>query len=122
MAITDPFVGGYTWGSMAVYTCFLINVWIGRTMLRSVTPIRVGAAAFLCSLQFFLITNATVWLAGVLQHSPYWAPGFAGLLQSYAAGLPFWGRTLTGDLLFSAALFGTYELLARHSVTAESHA
>jgi hypothetical protein len=27
--------------------------------------------------------------------------------------LPFWGRTLAGDLLFSGALFGLYELARR---------
>src|SRR5271163_3073641 len=41
MIATDPFVGsaggargGYTWTSLVVYGCFLIDVWIGRIMLR----------------------------------------------------------------------------------------
>ena len=113
MAATDPFVGGYTWSSIAVYFCFLINVWIGRKLVSTVTPIRVGAAAFLCSLQFFVITVAASWVEGGLLHSVYYTPGFAGLMKSYAEALPFWGRTLAGDLLFSAALFGMYELLVR---------
>jgi hypothetical protein len=113
MAATDPFVGGYTWASIAVYGCFLINVFIGRTMMKSVTPIRVGAAAFLCSAQFFVLTVFADWVIGAITHSAWRHAGFAGLVQTYALALPFWGRTLAGDLLFSAALFGMYELLAR---------
>jgi hypothetical protein len=90
-----------------------MNVWIGRRMLRSVTPIRVGGAAFLCSLQFFLLTNFALWAGAVATHSPFYAPGLSGLLSCYAVALPFWGRTLAGDLFFSAAIFGLYELLSR---------
>jgi hypothetical protein len=39
----------------------------------------------------------------------------AGLFTCFAEALPFWGRTLAGDLLFSAAIFGIYELLARRA-------
>ena len=34
-------------------------------------------------------------------------------MATYMVALPFWGRTLAGDLLFSGALFGMYELLNR---------
>lgn len=64
MIATDPFAWfghGYTMASPVIYGCFLINVWIGRRMLRNVTPVRVGAAAFICSLQFFLLTNFALW-------------------------------------------------------------
>jgi hypothetical protein len=118
MIATDPFVGhaggahgGYTWASPVIYGCFLLNIWIGRRMLRSVTPMRVGIAAFACSLQFFVLTVFASWAVGVAQHSAFFAPGFAGLMSNYVAALPFWGRTLAGDLLFSGALFGMYELL-----------
>ena len=117
MAITDPFVGGFTWASVAVYACFLANVWIGRRMLAPVsdrvTPVRVGGAAFLCSLQFFVITVFASWLEAGARHYAFHTPGIAGLMKDYAAALPFWGRTLAGDLLFSGALFGMYELLCR---------
>jgi len=113
MAITDPFVGGYSWASIAVYSCFLINVWIGRSMLRNATALRVGAAAFLCSAQFFALTNLAIWLEGAISHSPFHKPGVAGLLLTYELGLPFWGRTLAGDLLFSAVLFAAYAVLVR---------
>ncbi len=118
MIVTDPFVGGFTPISPVIYACFLLSVWIGRRLLsRRVSPIRVGAGAFLCSLQFFLITNFALWLAGARQLHPLYALNLAGLMNCYAMALPFWGRTLAGDLLFSGALFGVYELLA-HRVPA----
>lgn len=115
MIATDPIVGhaggassGYTWGSPVIYAAFMINVWIGRRMLRRVTPLRVGSAAFLCSLQFFLLTNFAVWIS-----APLYAANFSGLLLCYTEALPYWGRTLAGDLLYSGAIFGLYELLVR---------
>jgi hypothetical protein len=119
MIATDPFVGGYSYTSPAIYACFLINVFIGRRMLRSVTPVRVGLAAFLCSLQFFVLTILAVWAGGVARHNPLYLPGFNGLLACYVESLPFWGRTLAGDLLFSGALFGLYELLSRRTATSK---
>jgi hypothetical protein len=125
MIATDPIVGhaggaagGYTWASPVIYASFLINVWIGRHMLRNVTPTLVGAAAFLCSLQFFLVTNFAVWAGAVLRHSAIYAASFSGLLTCYTEALPFWGRTLAGDLLYSCALFGLYELLRRRTEAA----
>lgn len=113
MIVTDPFVGGYSWASPFIYASFMINVWIGRRLLRRVTPVRVGVGAFLCSLQFFVVTNFAVWLEAAMRHNPVYAANLGGLVTCYAEALPFWGRTLAGDLLFSAAIFGLYELVAR---------
>ena len=33
-----------------------------------------------------------------------------GLLQGYVAGLPFFRNTLTGDILYTALLFGGFAL------------
>lgn len=126
MIATDPIVGhaggahsGYTWASPVIYGCFMINVWIGRRMLRNVTPIRVGTAAFLCSLQFFLLTNLASWVSAVATHDPLYSANFSGLLTCYTLALPFWGRTLAGDLFYSGALFGLYELLSRRATAAK---
>jgi hypothetical protein len=119
MLATDPIVGhaggahsGYTSASLAIYAAFMINVWIGRRLVRTVTATRVGVAAFLCSLQFFLVTNFAVWFQGADQ---FYAKTPGGLMECYIAALPFWGRTLAGDLVFSGAIFGVYALLSRHA-------
>jgi hypothetical protein len=116
MVATDPFVGGYTRLSPVVYACFLINVFIGRRILREVSAVRVGAAAFICSLQFFLLTNFVQWIVASTGPSPLYSANMAGLLNCFAMAIPFWGRTLAGDLFFAGALFGIYELLARATV------
>lgn len=122
MIATDPIVGaaggarsGYSYSSLMVYACFMINVWIGRRLVRQMTPARVGGAAFLCSFQFYVLTDLAVWfrLSGATNH--FYARSLSGLLECYAAALPFWGRTLAGDLFFSGAIFGMYALLARRS-------
>jgi len=120
MIATDPLVGGYSWASPVIYASFMVNVWIGRRMLRRVTPARVGAAAFVCSAQFFVLTNLAVWVSAILRHDPIYAANVSGLALCYMQALPFWGRTLAGDLLYSAAIFGLYELLIRRTVTAKN--
>lgn len=122
MIATDPLAWyghGYTLTSPVIYASFLISVWIGRRMMRpgsnGATPVRVGAAAFLCSLQFFLLTNFAIWAMAVTRHSGIYSADLAGLINCYTLALPFWGRTLAGDLLFSAAIFGMYELLSRRN-------
>ncbi len=127
MLATDPIVGaaagghsGYTSTSPVIYASFLISVWIGRRVVSNVTGMRVGLAAFLCSLQFFLLTNFAMWFSASRSAVPFYTPNFAGLVSCYAAALPFWGRTLAGDLFFSAALFGMYAWLSQRVATAEN--
>jgi len=129
MIATDPIVGhagggysGYTWESPVIYASFLVNVWIGRRMLRDVTAVRVGLAAFICSLQFFLVTNFAIWAGAVAHHSPFYSADIGGLLSCYTLALPFWGRTLAGDLVFAGALFGLYEIVSRRIAAAPVHA
>jgi hypothetical protein len=120
MIATDPFVGGYTRESPVIYASFLISVWIGRHMLRNVSAVRVGAAAFLCSLQFFVITNFSLWAFAAVRHSGVYSADLSGLIACYTLALPFWGRTLAGDLVYSGAIFGLYTWLSRR--VAATHA
>jgi hypothetical protein len=114
MAVTDPLlhaifgIPGYTKASPFIYASFMVNVWIGRKLAVSENPVRIGAAAFACSLQFFLVTNFAVWFG-----SNFYAHSLAGLATCYSEAIPFWGRTLAGDLVFTAVLFGLYAWLSR---------
>jgi len=110
MAATDPLVGGYSFATPFVYASFLINVWIGSRLLRRTqNPLRIGAAAGIGSLQFFLLSNFGVWL----RFPTTYAHTLQGLASCYVAAIPFYGRTLAADLLYSAALFGLYAWLSR---------
>jgi hypothetical protein len=110
MALTDPFVGGYSFATPFVYASFMISVWIGSRFLRSTeNPLWIGSAAVVGSLQFFAITNFGVWLGSTATY----AHNMAGLAACYVAAIPFYGRTLAGDLLYTGALFGLHAWLSR---------
>jgi len=114
MAITDALLTAFVGlpfslkGRLVVYASLLLNVVIGRRLRTSQGSLRVGVATVAGSLQFFLLTNFGVWLG-----SRVYPQTGAGLVSCYVAGLPFLGRTLAGDLLFSAVLFGVYSWLSR---------
>jgi len=120
MLVTDPIVGhaggassGYSFGSPLIYASLMINVFIGQRLVRKVSVMRVGVAAFLCSLQFFLLANLATFIDPVA--GSLYAGSFAGFVACNVAALPFWGRTLAGDLFFSGALFGMYAWLSRRA-------
>lgn len=86
-----------------VYASFLISIWIGRRLQHTDSPWRIGFAAALSSVQFFVVTNLAFWaVAGIYPHTT------AGLITCFAAAIPFFGRTLAGNIVFSAVLFGVY--------------
>jgi len=114
MAVTDPLVGGYSRATPFVYASFLINVWIGTRLRASESPLKIGGAALLGSLQFFLITNFAVWPGSVM-----YSQTASGLLACYIAGIPFLWRTLASDLFYSGLLFGLHAWLSRKVVRSE---
>lgn len=116
MLVTDPIrsraegsSSAYSWGTLIVYACFLINVLLGRLFLRdSINPARIAAVVFAGSLQFYLITNFFTWMRAVALYPHTWS----GLMACYIAALPFFGRTLLGDLFYAGVLFGVYAWLS----------
>jgi len=115
MAVTDPIVGGYSTATPFVYGSFLISVWIGSRLRETEHPGWIGGAAVLASLQFFLITNFASWLT----LPQMYARSLAGLANCYVAAIPFYGRTLASDLVYTAVLFGLHAWLSRTVATAE---
>ena len=118
MLITDPLsipgwkLGGYSVATPFVYAAFLINVWIGRRLRSTESPLQIGAASVVCSVVFFLISNFGTFVG--------WYPHtWAGLAACYTAAIPFFGGTLMGDLSFAALLFGLHALLSRRVYTPE---
>jgi hypothetical protein len=108
MAITDPLLGGYSTATPLVYLSFMFSVFIGTRLRNTENPALIGAGAIAGSVQFFLITNFA-WLAG----SSMYPHTLQGMIDCYAAGLPFFGRTLASDLFYSGVLFGLHAWLSR---------
>lgn len=84
-----------------VYGSFLLTVCLGFWVRRRPGPKRVVIASVLSSTVFFLVTNFGVW--AMLGTFP---DNLAGLLECYVVGLPLYGNSLLGDLLYSGVLFG----------------
>ncbi len=83
---------------------------LGWVFLRkSVSVSRAAATGLGASLLFFLVSNAVSW---VEQAYPY-GYSLQGLLDCYAAGIPFFRGTLIGDVGFTVALFGAHAVLSR---------
>ncbi len=106
MAVTDPLLGGYTFGTPFIYASFLLSVLIGRSLRKTNNPAWIGLATVACSVQFFLISN----FAYFLEFSPHTA---AGLGACYVNALPFFPATVAGDAAFTAILFGLHYALSR---------
>jgi hypothetical protein len=88
-----------------VYISFGISALVGWLIKNERSPFLVASAALFCSVQFFLITNAAVWIEGAYDR------GIAGLWQAYVAGIPFYRGTVLGDLFYTTVFFGLYELV-----------
>ena len=110
MALSDVVLG---WHSSVLFTYagMLAGAFIGRGLLKQLSVLRLGGAAFLASLAFFVISNFGV----------YYGFGLEGLLACYVAAIPFWGYSLIGDLGSTAILLALF-VLARRYVDRDSGA
>ena len=116
MAVTDPFLGGYSFATPFVYASFLINVWIGARLRRTENAGWIGAAAVAGSLQFFVLTNFGTWLSPWQHTYPH---TLSGLGAAFVAAIPFFRGTLLSDLFYAAVLFGLHAVLSRVVVRSE---
>ncbi len=98
MMLSDLFLGFHStiW---YVYIGVAIAVIIGGA-LKKFSVLRVGVAAVVASLIFFIITNLGAWW-----HHDMYQQNFNGLLQAYTAGLPFLRNSLIANLIFSYLVF-----------------
>lgn len=107
MAIGDLLLGWHA-SALFTYVGMLLGTLIGHVLLTEANVIRIGAAAFLTSLGFFVVSNLGVWLEGFYGYT------LEGLVACFVAAIPFWGNSLVGDLGSTAILFGVFFLARRH--------
>ena len=88
------------------YACYGLIALLGSTLLRRATPAKLALSCLGSSILFFTITNFGVWYSGTLY--PFTS---LGLIECYAAAIPFFKNTLLSDLFFSAVFFGMYAML-----------
>jgi hypothetical protein len=91
-----------------VYGSFALMVCLGFWLRDRRTAWRVAGAGVISAVFFFLVTNFTVWALGSLYPK---TPG--GLIECYAAAIPFFRNMLLGDLFYAGVLFGGLALAER---------
>jgi uncharacterized protein DUF6580 len=93
----------------AVYACIAASVALGLGLRDKVSALRIGAYGVAGSLLFFVVISFVEWLLGDTDYCR------AGIVSCYVAALPFLKNWLAGTLVWSALLFGGFELLRRAS-------
>jgi len=105
LALSDVIIGPYQFSVMAtVYASYAFTLsasYAARSRYSFTTALGASIAS---SVIFYLTTNAAVWAA-----SGMYSPDVAGLVASYAAGIPFFRNSFAGYLAYSALIFGAYE-------------
>jgi hypothetical protein len=107
MFLADMFLGFHN-TMLFVYGAILIAVSIGFLLRKSVSPMKVIGASVAGSVLFFVITNFGVWAVG-----SYYPKTWEGLMTCYTMAIPFFQRTLFGDLMFNGVLFISYWYFAK---------
>ena len=98
MILSDLILGFHS-TVLYVYASIMATVVIG-SFLNQVTVFKVGMAAVIASIVFFLITNFGAWM-----HHNMYSQDLNGLLQAYVAGIPFLRNSLIANLIFSYLVF-----------------
>jgi hypothetical protein len=107
MIISDFFIGFDSFITRAlVYGCFIFSGLLGLWLRNHKSVGTVVGASLLSSVVFFLVTNLPFVHPNSLY--PY---TLDGTITSYINGLPFFKNTLMGDLFYTTAFFGSFELV-----------
>ncbi len=117
MVLTDFFLGFHS-TLLYVYGSYAVIIWLAGRL--KTTPLAILGTTVLGSVLFFLVTNFGVWAEGAM-----YPHTMAGLLQSYAMGIPFFRMTFLGDLvyttLFFGAEYGVLTALQKHAIVRKPH-
>jgi hypothetical protein len=104
----------FSWDHFVTWAWYAAMLGLGTTLRQNAGALRIMASALGGSIAFFLVSNFAVWAAWEM-----YPKNFAGLMTSYAAGVPFFRRAVAGDLIFTAAMFATPVIL--HSLSGWFH-
>ncbi|MEZ4896904.1 MAG: DUF6580 family putative transport protein [Saprospiraceae bacterium] len=96
---------GFGWS----YLGFAMIVGLGWLLLQKINLTRVLGSALTASVLFFLLSNFGVWLGSTM-----YPPTGEGLMLCYAAGIPFFWKSVLGTVGFSLVFFSTYEWATSH--------
>jgi len=96
-----------SFGTISIYACYLLFTFMGQKM-QSITVGSVVSRSLIISIIFFLVTNIMSWPG-----NPMYSQSIFGMFESLAAGIPFLGNTIVGDLFYNALLFGSFHFASK---------
>jgi hypothetical protein len=100
----------FTWDHVVTWVWYSAVLLLGDRLRENAKPLWVLASALASSVSFYLISNFAVWAAYHM-----YPKTLAGLITCYTLALPFFQRTVAGDLLFTAIMFATPVVLKQLS-------
>jgi hypothetical protein len=109
--LSDILLGFFPFQQMiAVYAAhivgFFLGLWIKGSSEKPVAKwVKIAASGAVSAAVFFLITNFAF-----LYPTPQYTHDLSGIALAYAYGLPFLRGTALGDIGYTVALFGAYEV------------
>lgn len=86
---------------LPTWAWYFAMIWLGSALLKQPTILRAAAAVIAGPTSFFLVSNFTFWAA-----EAYYAKTLAGLMNCYAAGIPFYRNDLASTSIFLALALG----------------
>ena len=105
--------GQVSWFSPANWTAFSLAGLLGWTLRSKITVPRVAGAALGGAITFFVVSNFAVWARGTM-----YPHTLTGLAACYTAAIPFFRNDVAGNLVYCAAMFGSYQWLAARRTAA----
>ena len=107
MLLSDLLIGFEDWRMRAViYAALVLPVILGLWGRQFRPIVALLPLALSSSLLFFVASNFAVWA-----FSGMYALDLRGLVQCYVLALPFLQNTVIGDVIWTAALFGSWWLV-----------
>ena len=100
---------GFYKGQALNYVLF-VSMTVFGFFIRNNNIKRMTGAALAAPTAYFALSNFGVWLGSGGYGHP---KTFAGLVQCFVDGLPFYGWSLAATTLFSALFFGSWYLMNR---------
>ena len=105
----------FSWDHFVTWAWYAAIIWLGTRLRDNAKPMWVVASALASSVSFFLASNFAVWACWNM-----YPKNVAGLMASYAAALPFFRRSLAGDLAFTVVMFAVPMVLSKLSARTAS--
>jgi hypothetical protein len=89
-----------SWDLFVTFSWYAAVLWLGTRLGAKTKWLPVVGAALASSVSFYLVSNLAVWAS-----TDMYPKTLSGLQECYVVALPFFRHALTGDLIFTAAMF-----------------